>query len=229
MFSPLEGNGVTAETRGTRRASSPPRITSTRLWIGYAVMLVVFGLGAASLLPKTLRSVMEGVVLGLAVAALVTHPSIASVLRSMGVRARYGAGCLVLILVLAHVAKVTALTFPFVDWRMFGRSSQGQPEGLRFTAMRADGSSQRMVLGAAISDATVSRLDGMVRKQLESGTRDRLEQLIDAAVELEALDSTKSPVVRVMISKCVTTVENPEVTQCAPLETISTSSGRDRP
>lgn len=220
---------MTAEKRSTSHALPWLKITSTRLWVAYALVLVIFGLGAASALPKHARSAMEGVVLALAVAALVAHPSISSILRSVSTRARYGAGCLALALVIAHVAKVTAYTFPFVDWRMFGRSSEGQPNGLRFTAIRADGSSERLVLGAAISDATVSRLDGKVRKQLETGASDQLQQIIDAAVELESLDSPGSPIVRVVISQCVAAIEKPEVTQCKPLQTVSVGSSRGQP
>lgn len=215
--------------KSTQRSIQLPRTMSARLWVAYAVALVVLGLGALSALPKDVRSVMEGLVLGLAGAALVTHPSITPVLLSTSRRARFGAGCLALALVIAHVAKVTGYTFPFVDWRMFGRSSEGQPSGLRFTAMRADGSSERIVLGAAISDATVSRLDGMVRKYLASNARDQLDQVVSAAVKADSLDSPRSPIVSVIISECVATIENPVVTHCQSLQAVSVNANEARP
>lgn len=225
MVHASKGVGVRERTRDERATTGWMRSGSTRLWFGYALGLVLLGAGIVSGLSMTLRSVAEALVLGLAVAALVVHPSIAPILRSASRRACVTAGCVVLALVAAHVAKNTAYTFPFVDWRMFGRSSRGPLEGLRLSAVRADGSLERIVPGAVISDATVSRLDKMIRKYLAADDADRLQQIIDAVVEFESpVNSGTSSAVGVEISKCVASIETPTVTQCTPVRTVPVTS-----
>lgn len=171
---------------------------------------------------------VEGLVLSLAVVGLLAHPSIVRVLRATTTQVRRTAGVLALALIVAQVAKSSNYTFPFVDWRMFGRCAEA-PRGLRFTAIRADGSSERIFLGATISDATVWRIDGLVRKQLALNSYNGLQRVIDAAIAADSIGSARSPVVMVLISDCSATVEKPKVTRCKPPQMVSVGRQKDRP
>jgi len=193
-------------------------------WATYGVLLLLFAVGACSALPSLGKSALEAVTFLVLLLALVANPQVTPVMLQLAPRQRSLVGAAVVLMVAAHVAKVPKVTFPLVDWRMFGRSASGPVQVLNYTAVRDNQARERIVPGASISDATVSRLDTLVRRLLDAkdpGAKHQLRQVIRGIARLESLETVdRGRIVAVEISACVLPVSSPREPRCTRLQQV---------
>lgn len=224
-------NSDESERRRSRRKlanlwSSLP--SYSKWWIAYGLVVAALVFGATAESSTDVRSAAEALALGMIVLGLAAHPTVASTLRGTPSRWRWLVACVVALVLVSHVIKVSRYTFPFVDWRMFGRSASGPAQVLHLEAYRADGTKERVVPGAIISDATVSRLDAMIRT-LSGSTlpedKRKLEEVLKAVAALHQAFVPGAPIVAVEVGQCTIPLEHPSNGQCVAKQSVDFNGG----
>jgi len=194
------------------------------LWGAYGAFVVALALGPVSALPTVVQSVVQAVAFAIVLWALYAATPIARVIASLSRPLRIVSVGLALAFVVGHVAQMSRVTFPLVDWRMFGRSSTGPAKLLQFTGIRSDGSAERIIPGGTISDETTSRLDRLVRKLVtepDAKSKARLEHLIAGIARLDEANTGGRSIVAVQLTECTIELARPRDARCVPLQRIS--------